>query len=675
VLLTVAATAVVLASPAQAAILAVNSTADTDDGACTSDSGGCTLREAINAANSSSGVADTITFDLGPLATITLDATLGQLPTITDAAGLTIDGEDADITVSGGDEVRVFQVGGGATLALEHLTVSDGFADASSPLNARGAGVNNTGGTLRITNSTISGNRTTDLGGGVATESQGGTVNVTNSTFSDNSAQSGGGLYSLATTTTVTNSTFSGNSAPAGAGIFNSNLSTLTVTNSTFSGNSAGNNGGGISNAANLTVDSSTFATNSAIFGDSIFQFPGRPPATLRNTILVNNPNTGGGNCAGVPPAGPITDGGYNIDDGTSCGFTEPTSQSNANPLLGPLDDNGGPTQTHALLEGSPAIDAGPPTGGDPIACPPPSTDQRGISRPQGSACDIGAYEVEVEDNTAPDANDDSATTNEDNSVTINVLANDTDPDGDTLTVGSVTQPTNGSAALNADNTVTYTPNRDFSGVDTFTYTISDGNGETATATVTVTVNAVNDAPTVTVAAGGSCGTNDRSGQINLGVADVDNSAGSLILSASSSNQALVPNTNSNLTFGGAGAARTLTATAVSGKTGTATITVTVSDGTAMGTVVLTLQAGGNSNDTLTGTNATPNLSGTDILLGQNGDDTLRGEGGIDLLCGGRGNDNLTGGTGADRFGGGKGTDTATDLTASQGDTQDGTIP
>ncbi len=96
--------------------------------------------------------------------------------------------------------------------------------------------------------------------------------------------------------------------------------------------------------------------------------------------------------------------------------------------------------------------------------------------------------------NDAPVANDDSATTDEDVSVTIDVLANDTDVDGDTLTVDSVTQPANGTATNNGAN-VTYTPDPDFNGTDSFTYTASDGNGGTDTPTVTVTVNPVNDAP------------------------------------------------------------------------------------------------------------------------------------------------------------------------------------
>ena len=224
---------------------------------------------------------------------------------------------------------------------------------------------------------------------------------------------------------------------------------------------------------------------------------------------------------------------------------------------------------------------------------------------------------------------------------------------------------------LNQDGSFSYTPAPNYNGPDSFTYKANDGTADSNVVTVSLTINSVNDAPTVAVAAGGSCGTNLRSGTINLTVNDPDGPVGSLLLSATSNNTTLVP--ASNVTFGGSGASRTLTATAVSGKTGTATITVTVSDGTATGTVALTLKAGGNSNDTLTGASATDNI--TDILLGQNGNDTLRGLGGKDLLCGARGNDRLSGGADADRFEGGPGTDTATDFTLSQGDTKDNTVP
>jgi Ca2+-binding RTX toxin-like protein len=172
----------------------------------------------------------------------------------------------------------------------------------------------------------------------------------------------------------------------------------------------------------------------------------------------------------------------------------------------------------------------------------------------------------------------------------------------------------------------------------------------------------------VGVAAGGSCGTNDRSGTIKLTLEDQETAVADLNLSVATSNGTLVP--LSNLTFGGAGANRTLTATAVSGRTGTATLTVTVSDGAATGTVTLTVVVDGNGARTTNGTPGT-NLR-TDLLFGQNGNDMLNGLDGNDLLCGGRGNDTLTGGDDFDHFGGGQGTDTATDFSA--GDSKDGTI-
>jgi hypothetical protein len=323
--------AVVLASPAWAATFTVDRSDDPDLSTtptaddCTDAANDCSLRGAINAANSSSGVADTINFNLVSPATITLGS---QLPTITDSAGLTINGGSANITVSGNNTVRVFEVGtstiSGAKLTLNNLTVANGRAD-----NA-GGGILNLG-TLEVNNSTISGNRA--------------------GTFS-------GGIHNVGTLT-VNSSTISGNSAGTdNGGIGNASAGTLTVNNSTISGNSANNNGGGIGNGST---------------------------ATLNNTIVANNE---GGNCAGLP----VTDDGGNLEwPGNDCGFA-----LSADPNLGPLDANGGPTETHALQRPSAAIDAA-------VACPPPATDQRGVSRPQGAACDIGAFEfVPPQDTEAP---------------------------------------------------------------------------------------------------------------------------------------------------------------------------------------------------------------------------------------------------------------------------------
>ncbi len=388
VALVVATAAVVLAlvaNPAWAATtITVNTTTDENN-----IDGDCSLREAVIAANTDTQTdacpagdgADTILFDLGQTATITLGS---QLPTITDASGLTIDGGSASITVSGNDAVRVFEVNPGAKLTLASLTVADGKAGDF------GGGIYNlSGGTVEVTNSTFSGNSANDLGGAIDNR---GTLTVTNSTFSDNKTTRpdgnnfGGGIFNDGTAE-VTKSTFSGNSSLQGGGI--ANFSTLEVTNSTFSENS-GSAGGGIFNNDTLTVTNSTFSGNSStqLPGGAIRNqegfFPGEGgTVTLSNTIVANSPS--GGNCGGT-----IIDGGYNIDDGTTCGFsTTNNSQPSTNPLLDPegLQDNGGPTKTVALQEGSPAIDAGATTL---------TTDQRGVSRPQGVADDIGAFELEA---------------------------------------------------------------------------------------------------------------------------------------------------------------------------------------------------------------------------------------------------------------------------------------
>jgi VCBS repeat-containing protein len=299
--------------------------------------------------------------------------------------------------------------------------------------------------------------------------------------------------------------------------------------------------------------------------------------------------------------------------------------------------------------------------------------------------------------NDTPAGVADAYTTAEDTALTAaapGVLGNDADPDGDPLTAVLVTGPSHGSLTLNANGSFSYTPAADFAGSDAFSYRASDGTLTSNVATVTITVTPVNDAPRVEVAPGGTCGPDDRSGTINLTVSDVDTPAAALALSASSNNQALLPNGSS--TFAGSGASRTLTARTVAGRTGTANVTVTVSDGQATATVPLTVRAGGNGNDILTGG------SGTDLIWGQNGNDSVGGGKGIDLLCGGVGNDTLdgaagndalsggsgddrlsggagtdvlTGGSGADRFSGGPDVDTMTDFNAARGDTSDGTIP
>ena len=210
---------------------------------------------------------------------------------------------------------------------------------------------------------------------------------------------------------------------------------------------------------------------------------------------------------------------GYNlIGDGNAIGDNDPTTEDNAfdqtgdqtgvsDPQLGPLADNGGPTETHALLAGSPAIDKGK----SDLA-----TDQRGEHRPfddpsiapatGGDDSDIGSFEAQEVLNSAPEATDDAYEVNEDDTLTINalegVLFNDTDPNtGDTLTVAAprpLSGPANGTLTLNEDGSFTYAPNANYNGEDSFTYTLSDGKGGTDTARVNLRVTPVNDVPVAT---------------------------------------------------------------------------------------------------------------------------------------------------------------------------------
>ncbi len=204
--------------------------------------------------------------------------------------------------------------------------------------------------------------------------------------------------------------------------------------------------------------------------------------------------------------------------------------------------------------------------------------------------------------------------------------------------------PEHGTLSVGEDGSFSYTPTLNYHGTDRFTYWANDGTANSNVATVTITVTPVNDAPTVTLAAGAQCRSDPR-GLFTLTLADVDSPVGSVKLSASSSNPSLVP--TKNVVVGGTGANRIVTITTVSGKTGTATVTLTVSDGQASSTTTVTVKAGGNGVDTLNG------AAGNDVLCGANGDDTF------------------TGGAGADHVNGGNsGSDRVTDFNSAEGDTK-----
>jgi hypothetical protein len=268
----------------------------------------------------------------------------------------------------GGNGTVVTISNANAHVTLSKLTISDGII----------SGIDNNG-TLTIDNSTLSGNSAT-YGGGILNN---GTLTINNSTLSGNSATGGGGILSRGTLT-INNSTLSGNSAAQGGGIFNSG--TLTINNSTLSGNSAEGSrpiGGGILNGGTLTINNSTVSGNGVSGGGGIVG-----PATLQNSIVANN---FGRNCSGT-----MTSKGYNLSSDNTCHFNGTGDLNNAHPKLGKLGNYGGPTQTIPLLAGSPAIDAGNPSGCTDGQGHLLKTDQRGEPRPDRedkSGCDMGAYE------------------------------------------------------------------------------------------------------------------------------------------------------------------------------------------------------------------------------------------------------------------------------------------
>jgi len=379
VLALVAACLLLTARPAHADTFRVNSMEDawdnsSTDGECATDffqpgtEPNCTLRAAIGEANFNDE-SDTIIFDPALSGTITL--TLGQLDITADDAvalfghRLDIQGPGArTITVSGNDASRVFHINEFAIATISGLTISDGSADCScddvSPDNS-GGGILNDDGALFLTNTTVSENTAKTGGGGIQNSNVGSTLTLTNSTVSGNTANIAGGIINHGTME-LTNSTVSGNTATTTNGGGIGNGGTIELTNSTVSGNTAAQNGGGIINPSGATIK-------------------------LRNTIIARNTATTGPDAQGA-----FTSEGNNlIGDSTGATGFVASDLLNTNPLLGPLQDNGGPTRTHALLPGSPAVDAANNT-----TCP--SRDQRGVLRTDGDkngtvVCDIGAFE------------------------------------------------------------------------------------------------------------------------------------------------------------------------------------------------------------------------------------------------------------------------------------------
>ena len=430
------ATLITVPANLPAATLTVTSTADSGPGS---------LRNALK--NSRSG--DTIQFSLPLPATIML--TSGELLI---SKNLKILGPGAgNLTISGNQARRVFRVASRTTVTIADVSIVHGVADAgagiysdhatltvsncivtgNSATNGSGAGIFSDGSlrgsaTLTVVNCLITGNSASGSGGGIesngnsasatativncevsgnsATRGFGGgidtipgssTLTVVNCTVSSNYAWfGGGGLASgaAAATTLINGCTFRGNTSDHGGAIYLS-AGTLTLANSTLSGNSSMQGGGILNNSGHLTVLNSTLVGNSDDYATIVsVGNPGYATLTIGSSILDNsafmwNEVVGGS----------VTSLGYNLCSHSGDGvLTHATDQTNTDPLLGPLQDNGGLTWTHAPLPGSPAIDHGKNFSGL-------ATDQRGFARTidffdltnalEGDGTDVGAVEVQ----------------------------------------------------------------------------------------------------------------------------------------------------------------------------------------------------------------------------------------------------------------------------------------
>ncbi len=344
------------------------------------------------------------------------DATLNMTASVVteneadgDGGGLYVQGT-ATLTNSSVTGNDAGAVGGGIYISSSGTVNLNGSTVSQN--NARdGGGIANEGSdTLNMTASIVSGN-IADIDGGGIWQAWDGSANISNSTISGNIAGgnpnggggNGGGIYDdwccsegelMITASTISNNTAQGGS---GGGIYSENQ--LVLINSTVSTNDADEDGGGIFVDGSMDMQFSTVTNNTADDDGGGMWTQGSPFVFYANIVAGNG---SGGDCHHNDTS--VESFGSNIDSDDSCDFDQTTDQPDTDPLLGPLVANGGPTRTHALLTGSPAIDAvEPPTvvaiQGKVQLPSCPGTDQRGVTRPQdgdddGTAvCDIGAFE------------------------------------------------------------------------------------------------------------------------------------------------------------------------------------------------------------------------------------------------------------------------------------------
>lgn len=270
----------------------------------------------------------------------------------------------------------VYASGVDASAVLDGFTITRGYANGGNFPNNCGGGMYCNSAQPSVRACTFTGN-SAYIGGGMGNWTGSSPV-LTSCTFSGNSASYGGGMYDLQANASLTGCTFAGNSAIySGGALFNDTICSVMVKSCTFSKNNAVHSGGGFFNGPRCSslVESCTFSGNQAFSGGGIYN---ESALTVRNSILWDDPS-----CGALLNTGTLF-----VTYSLVRGVVFPgTGNLSVDPLLGELGDNGGPTRTCALGMGSPAIDAG-------TAETAPLTDQRGISRPQGSGYDMGAYEA-----------------------------------------------------------------------------------------------------------------------------------------------------------------------------------------------------------------------------------------------------------------------------------------
>lgn len=387
-----------------AATFTVNSTADTAglQANCVSGTGSCTLRSAIQAANASVGVADTIILPAG-IYTLAIGglnedaAATGDLDITGLGGALTITGAGVATTIIDGGAIdgvfeTIFAGGVGANATISGVTIRNGNGD---PALGHGGGIHvGNGTTLSLNNSVVTACKALGANAGAGGVDNSGTLHMNTVAVTNNDSPGGGVNNGAAGVLDWTIGEVSGNFnsdlVNAGGGGIQNN-GTITLTNVTISGNSSSGQGAGIDSIGTVTLQNVTISGNTSTADVAAIggvRNNAGVSVTVRNTIISGNTPA---NCGGT-----ITSQGNNIDNGATCGFVAGVSGDlpGTDPLLRALALNGGALRTHALNIGSPAIDAGTATG-----CP--ATDARGFARPvdgnmplDGTAtCDIGAFE------------------------------------------------------------------------------------------------------------------------------------------------------------------------------------------------------------------------------------------------------------------------------------------